>query len=153
MPVSLVQTLEHGSIRVGYHTADFESAVRGLLVQPLLGRGVSASRVDEIVDGVLQRERTGSTCSGPIALPHARIPAIPAIIAGIGINADGIWPEADARVMLAFISPTEAAGEHLRFLSLAAKTFRDQALLQRIVAAASADDVLAELRDRESASQ
>lgn len=153
MPVSLSQTLQQGTIRVGYHTVDFESAVRGLLVQPLLGRGVSPSRVDEIVDAVLQREQTGSTCSGPIALPHARITAIPAIVAGVGINTDAIWPGGDARVMLAFVSPMEAAGDHLRFLSIAAKTFRDQALLQRILAAPAADDVLALLRDRESASQ
>jgi len=136
-------TLQRGTIRIDYHTVDFESAVRGLLVQPLLARGVSPSRIDEIVRSVMQREETGSTCSGPIALPHARISGIPEIIAGLGINANRIYPDGDARVMLAFVSPVEAAGDHLRFLSSAAKTFRDPVFQQRVQAAKNPEDFLA----------
>ena len=45
--------------------------------------------------------------------------------------------------MLAFVSPTDAAGEHLRFLSSAAKTLRDPKLLARILEAPTRADVLA----------
>lgn len=140
---SLIATLERGAVRVGYRTVDFASAVRGLLVQPLLASGVSPSRVDEIVEGVLRREEAGSTCSGPIALPHARISGIPGIVAGLGVNPDGVYTNADARVILAFVSPMEAAGDHLRFLSVAAKTFRDPSLLERMQSARTKEDLLA----------
>lgn len=135
--------LEHGAIRVPYHTVDFESAVRGLLVPPLLQSGVSPSRVDDIIECVLRREEAGSTCSGPIALPHGRISGIASIVAGLGINREGIYSGGDARVMLAFVSPQEAAGDHLRFLSSAAKTLRNPSLLDRLQNAATSTDVLA----------
>ena len=143
MTTPLQATLERGTVRVDYRTVDFESAVRGLLAQSLIARGLSSDRIDQIVEAVQRREETGSTCSGPIALPHARVDGIPGIVAGLGINAGGIWPQADTRVMLAFVSPTDAAGEHLRFLSSAAKTLRDPSLLSRILEAPSRADVLA----------
>jgi len=140
---SLPMIMQRGTIRVGYHTVDFESAIRGLLVAPLLAHGVSPARVDQIVDSVLDREKAGSTCSGPIALPHARISGIPKIVAGLGINREGIYPGGSARVILAFVSPQDAAAEHLRFLSFAAKTFRNSAFLDQLQSASSEDDVAA----------
>ena len=143
---SLPSILQRGTVRVDYTTVDFAAAVRGLLVAPLLAHGVSPSRVDEIVTCVLQREGAGSTCAGAIALPHARIGGIPKIIAGLGINREGVYPGGTARVMLAFVSPQDASAEHLRFLSSAAKTFRDPAFLDRIQAAETSEDVLVQLR-------
>jgi mannitol/fructose-specific phosphotransferase system IIA component (Ntr-type) len=146
-PDSLPSVMARGAIRVGYSTADFETAVRGLLVAPLLEQGVSPAKIDEIVECVLKREGTGSTCAGPIALPHARVAGIPRIVAGLGINPVGIYQGGSARVMLAFVSPQDAAAEHLRFLSAVAKTFRESAFLDRLQSAATPEDVIALLRD------
>ena len=143
MATPLAEVLERGTIRVDYRSHDFEDAVRGLLAQALIARGVAADRIDRIVEAVQRREETGSTCSGPIALPHARVDGVPAIVAGLGINANGIWPDAEARVMLAFVSPTDAAGDHLRFLSSAAKALRDPNLRARLLEAGTREDVLA----------
>jgi mannitol/fructose-specific phosphotransferase system IIA component (Ntr-type) len=144
---TLAAAVQRGIVRVPYAMADFASAVRGLLEPPLLASGVSADRLDEIVDGVLKREQTGSTCAGPIALPHARTGGISTIVAGLGINPGGVYPGGSTRVMLAFVTPQDAAAEHLRFLSSAAKTFRDSAFLDRLLNAATSDDVLALLTD------
>ncbi len=146
MTTSLLATLERGTLRVDYSTVDFESAVRGLLVEPLLQAGISPGRVDEVVEAVLRREETGSTCSGPFALPHARFSGIPDIVAGLGVNPRGVYGENRPRVMLAFVSPMEAAGDHLRFLSTAAKAFRDPSFVERILGATSREDLLALLR-------
>jgi PTS system nitrogen regulatory IIA component len=142
---SLSLIIQRGAIRVGYHTVDFESAVRGLLVSSLLEHGVSPNRIDQIVGSVLDREKAGTTCAGPIALPHARISGIPKIVAGLGVNRDGIYPGGTARLILAFVSPQDAAAEHLRFLSSAAKTFRNSALLDQLLGAADAGEVIAAL--------
>ena len=142
---SLTSIIQRGTIRVGYHTVDLESAIRGLLVSPLLEHGVSPNRVDGIVDSVLDREKAGTTCAGPIALPHARISGIPKIVAGLGVNRDGIYPGGTARLILAFVSPQDAAAEHLRFLSSAAKTFRNTALLDQLLAADNVEQILAAL--------
>ena len=143
MTTPLLAILERGTVRVDYRTVDFESAIRGLLAQSLIARGLSSDRIDQIVEAVQRREETGSTCSGPIALPHARCEMLPGIIAGLGINPNGIWPNAETRVMLAFVSPVDAAGEHLRFLSSAAKALRDPVLRSQILEARTEDEVLA----------
>jgi mannitol/fructose-specific phosphotransferase system IIA component (Ntr-type) len=143
MPTLLATTLDREAIRIGYATIDFESAVRGLLAHPLIAHGISPSRIDDIVEAVLRREEAGNTGSGPIALPHARCEMLPCIIAGLGINPNGIWPGAETRLMLAFVSPADAAGDHLRFLSSAAKALRDPDLRSRILEAQTEDDVLA----------
>src|SRR5690348_3058293 len=116
----LADTLRHGTIRAGYRSGGFEEAVRGLLEEPLRRRGVEGGRVEQIVESVVRREEAGATSAGVIALPHARVPGLPGIIAGLGVNRDGIYPAGDTRVIVAFVSPAEAPGEHLRFLSLAA---------------------------------
>jgi PTS system nitrogen regulatory IIA component len=149
----LAAALQNGTFRVGYMTADFPSAVRGLLAEQLVERGIAGSRVDQIIDSVLRREETGSTCSGPIALPHARVSGLGSIVAGIGVNREGVYPKGETRVMLAFVSPAEAAGEHLRFLSLVAKTFRDGGFVQRVLGAGSEDELLALFTDSESPSR
>jgi mannitol/fructose-specific phosphotransferase system IIA component (Ntr-type) len=130
------------AIRIGFAAADFESAVRGLLEGELLERGVPETRIDSIIDAVRRREATGTTCSGPIALPHARIDDLPGIVAGLGINPKGIYPGEATQVMLAFVSPTDAAGDHLRFLSSAASVLRKADLRARIMDASTADEVL-----------
>ena len=153
MTTPLAAALQNGTLRVGYTTADFPSAVRGLLAEQLVERGIASSRVDEIIDSVLRREETGSTCSGPIALPHARVSGLASIVAGMGVNPAGVYPKGETRVMLAFVSPAEAAGEHLRFLSLVAKTFRDGGLVQRVLGAGSPDELLALLTNSEPPSR
>jgi PTS system nitrogen regulatory IIA component len=149
----LAAALQNGTLRVGYSTADFPSAVRGLLAEQLVEHGITAARVNEIIDSVLRREETGSTCSGPIALPHARVSGLGSIVAGVGVNPSGVYPKGETRVMLAFVSPAEAAGEHLRFLSLVAKTLRDGGLVQRVLGAGSTDELLALLTNSESPSR
>lgn len=139
----LASVLETGAIRAGYSTDDFESAVRGLLEGPLRNRGVDGDRIGDIVEAVLRREEAGATSAGVIAFPHARVPGIPGIVAGLGVNRGGVYRDAETRVMVAFVSPTEAPGEHLRFLSAAAKTFRDGAFLQRVLDAGTGDELLA----------
>jgi mannitol/fructose-specific phosphotransferase system IIA component (Ntr-type) len=143
---TLSSILQRGVVRVGFQAPDFASAVRALLAQPLRDAGVEPSRVDEVIACVLEREQAGTTCTGPVALPHGRAQGIDAIVAGLGISRDVIYPGGSARVMLAFVSPHDAASEHLRFLSLAAKTLRDPALLGRLQAAATPGEVFDLLR-------
>lgn len=147
MALSLLATLERGTVRACYSTVDFESAIRGLLVHPLQASGMSSSGIDAAIESVLRREESGTTRSGALALPHARISGIPQIIAGLGVNANGVYGDSEARVVLTFVSPMDAAGDHLRFLSIAARTFRDRVLLERVQAATSRDAILDVLRE------
>lgn len=82
-----------------------------------------------------------------MALPHARVENLSTIVAGLGVNRDGIYSESGPRLMLAFVSPQGAAADHLRFLSEAAKACRDETLLNLIIAAPSREELLAILKN------
>ena len=140
MTQRLISTLETGTILVGLEAASLAEAVRALLAPSL-----SAGNLDleKTVEAVLQREETGSTCSGEVALPHARVAGVPGIIAGFGINRNAIY--GDVRFVLAFVSPQDAPGDHLRFLSEAAKVFRNEALLEQLLEAKNREEVLVAL--------
>jgi mannitol/fructose-specific phosphotransferase system IIA component (Ntr-type) len=152
-PETPLATLRNGLIEVGFARPDFESAVRGLLAQPLLEHGLTPDQVEDIVAAVIQRERAASTRAGAIALPHARVAGIPRIVAGLGINPNGVYPDSGVCVMVAFVSPLDAAGQHLRFLSCLAKTFRDATFLHRIEGARTAGEAQALLTSAGSPSQ
>jgi mannitol/fructose-specific phosphotransferase system IIA component (Ntr-type) len=142
----LTRVLEAGTIRVDFAAPDLSHAVRDLLVPALAAHHIAAARIDAMVDAVLKREESGSTSSGAVALPHARVSDLPAIITGFGINASGIYGGGDVQFLMTFVSPQESPSEHLRFLSEAAKVFRSDALLDRLREAKSAEDVLQILR-------
>jgi mannitol/fructose-specific phosphotransferase system IIA component (Ntr-type) len=129
----LASILESGVVRIGFHAETFADAVRELLAPALAAHGITGDRVPELVDAVLARERLASTCSGPLALPHARVSGIPEIIAGFGINRDGIYPASGVQFMMAFVSPDDPPADHLRFLSEAARTCGNQGLLDALL--------------------
>ncbi len=142
----LASILDRGVVRVDYEADSFEEAVRGLLEPALQARGVDGDRVRCAIDAVLTRERSGSTCAGELALPHARVTGVPEIIASLGVNRKRIYPDGDVQFMIAFVTPQEAPAEHLRFLSEAARTFRDRALLGKVLAAPVAGEAIDAIR-------
>jgi mannitol/fructose-specific phosphotransferase system IIA component (Ntr-type) len=140
----LTKALREGVIRVPLSAGDFASAVRELLV-PVLSSRMPPARVDEVITAVLRREESGSTCTGAVSFPHARVPDLSTIIASIGVNPREIYPGGGVRLMLAFVSPQGEPAEHLRFLSEAAKALRDAPFLEQLVSARNADELLASL--------
>jgi PTS system fructose-specific IIA component/PTS system nitrogen regulatory IIA component len=147
MSERLMKALEAGTIRVGFEAADLAQAVRDLLSPALFAHNIAADRVDDIVSAVLKREENGTTCSGEVALPHARSADVPTIITGFATNGRAIYDGANVRFMLTFVSPQDAPADHLRFLSEAAKVFRNEALLERLLDAKTAGDVVNVLRN------
>ena len=89
----------------------------------------------------------GSTVAGPVAIPHARLQGLSHIVAALGVNPSGVFPGSGGpTLVLAFASPSHTGLEHLRFLSSAAQTFRNEELVGKILAATNAADVLDALR-------
>lgn len=142
----LASILETGVVRVGFEAESFERAVHDLLAPALAAQGIQDARVGAMIDAVLTRERAGSTCAGALALPHARVSGVANIVCGMGVNHAGIYPEDDVQFMIAFVSPQESAALHLRFLSDAARTFRNTGLLDALRAARTAGEAIGIVR-------
>jgi PTS system fructose-specific IIA component/PTS system nitrogen regulatory IIA component len=75
----------------------------------------------EIMAAVLHREELGTTAIGHgVAVPHARHPAIPRVVAAIGFSPAGIDFDSLDRnpvhILVLVLSPADAAAQNLRAL-------------------------------------
>ena len=143
----LSDVLAGGVLTPAFRCSDLDQALRALLAPSLARAGLDDAGLEGVLDAVKQRERAGITAIGPLALPHARVPGLERIVAGLGVNADGVF-EGDAATsfVLAFASPAQSAADHLRFLARAAQLFRDEGARAHLLVAADRDEMLAVIR-------
>jgi len=125
---TLSVVLEKGQILVDFRADNVQDAVLRLVVPLFVAEGFDPSSAKGALDCVMAREQVGSTTTGSVALPHGRLRGISRIFAGLGLNRGGIYGGSDGKptVVLAFVTPGETPADHLRFLSAAAKIFRNE---------------------------
>jgi mannitol/fructose-specific phosphotransferase system IIA component (Ntr-type) len=146
----IADVLSAGILLPRLRCADLDEALLTLLAPPLSGVGLDAAKVTGVLHAVKQREATCSTVIGPVSLPHARVPGLERIVAGLGANPDGVYgAEAETSFVLAFASPAQSAVEHLRFLARAAQLFRDEDARAHLLAATDRDGMLEAIRKAE----
>ncbi len=109
----------------------------------------------EIFDVILQRERLGSTGVGHgIAIPHGKLPNLPAIVGVFARLEAPIDFEAldDEPVDLIFmlLAPEGAGADHLKALSRIARVLRDQELVAKLRATDSASAIYAFLNEEQA---
>jgi mannitol/fructose-specific phosphotransferase system IIA component (Ntr-type) len=132
----------------GVRAADLGQAAADTLRRTLPSRGYSPEDVEKLVAPVIERERQSPTTCGTIAIPHAREPQLTSFLAAVGIDKDGVAGPGSPRVIIIFISPEGQRQEPLALLADVARMSRDSAAIDAIAAAATADDVLAIIRNR-----
>ncbi len=107
------------------------------------------------VQAVLAREASGATIIAPgLAIPHARLPGLPRIVAALGLCPTGLTAggqTAPLRVVLLFLSPKEQMREHLMFLAGLSALFQTEGLLEALLQLTTAEAVLGAIRAAESA--
>jgi PTS system nitrogen regulatory IIA component len=105
--------------------------------------GLDAARLVQVL---LDREKLGSTGVGEgVAIPHGKLPGLPALMATFGRSSAGIdYRAADdkpARLFFALFAPENSAGAHLKALSRVSRIFRMPAFREAILAAPSAAEI------------
>jgi mannitol/fructose-specific phosphotransferase system IIA component (Ntr-type) len=136
---SLSGILKGEDILVNLRTATLRDAVSQLLAKPLERAGLSPDAVAAAVETVMKRESDGTTCIPPVALPHGRTNDVKHVVAGLGINAQGVVSERpEMKIILAFVSPLDASSLHLRFLSEAAQVLRQESVVAALMRASDA---------------
>ncbi len=130
--------------------ADTRVGDKKTLLALMAARAAKVTGIHEriILDGIMQRERLGSTGVGKgIAIPHARLTGCPRVIGLFAQLRTPIEFEAiDGQpVDLAFmlLSPEGAGADHLQALAEISRILRDGAMADRLRGAESADAVLA----------
>jgi CBS domain-containing protein len=99
-------------------------------------RGVTGPRARDIV-----------AVTPDVVLPHYRTPAVETLQVALGIAPEGLdgrdmGIESRPRVVALILAPAEAATLYLQTVAALARVFREPVRIERIVSAASADDVI-----------
>lgn len=118
--------------------ADLGSKKRALeVLSELLHRAQPQLNTHDIFNGLLNRERLGSTGIGHgIAIPHARLPGCTAAAGAMLTLARGInFDAADGQptdIFFALLVPEHFTDEHLQLLAGLAEMFSDTAFCEQI---------------------
>lgn len=146
----LSEVLASGVVVPCLRCPDLDEALGALLAPALVNIGFDGVRVSSVLEAVRRREKACATAIGPVALPHARVPGLDRIVAGLGVNRDGVFDGGgETSFVLAFASPAQSAAEHLRFLARAAQLFRDEDARAHLLVADDRESMLAAIRRTE----
>ena len=107
--------------------------------------------IEAAVQAVLAREGTAPTGFGQgLAIPHARLPGLPAPLLALGVSEVGIPFEANdgqpARIIVLLLTPGDAEDEHLGLLAQIVRELSDPAVQRQVIAARGYTELVALLR-------
>lgn len=118
----------------------------------LLGSQDAAATYDSagIVRALLDREELGSTGIGDgVAIPHAKIPGLPGLVAGFGRAQDGVAFDAmdngPVHLFFVLLVPENSAGMHLKALARISRLLKSAELRQSLLDAADPQELYAVL--------
>ncbi len=103
---------------------------------------------DEVFNGLLARERLGSTGLGHgVAIPHGRFKHVNTAFGAILSMSEGIDFDAvdhkPVNFIFALMVPEVSTDEHLQLLSKLAELFRDDTIRSELLAAQSGEELMA----------
>ncbi len=123
----------------------------GAVRELVMAAAMPGTDIELAVQAVLARE--GSSPTGfnrGLAIPHARLPGLPAPLMALGVSEDGLAFEAadgqPARIIVLLLTPGEAEDEHLGLLAQIARELSDPAVQRQVIAARSYTELIALLR-------
>ncbi|MBN1417715.1 MAG: PTS sugar transporter subunit IIA [Planctomycetes bacterium] len=127
---------------LGPEIVDRDHALQ-ILTDGLVAKGaIRDFQRDRVMLGVLKREATAPTAvGGGVAIPHAKLNCIHAIVAALGLSPLGIdFGTSDGspvRVVFLLLSPESSEKEHLELVGMLGQILQKPAFVDRIVKAES----------------
>jgi PTS system nitrogen regulatory IIA component len=91
-----------------------------------------------VYEAIAQRERHGSTGVGEgVAIPHAKLPELPGLVAAFGISRKGIPYEAidrePARLIFMLLVPERSGGAHLKALARISRLLKNSVFREQLL--------------------
>jgi len=143
----VADVLRAADIHIRFRAASVIEAIPQLLRPALTRRSIDAATIEDMITAAVRREQDTSTRCGPIGLPHARSAAVNDFVVALGANPDGVIEgEPQPRVIFAFVSPENRREQHLQLLAALARLSQNEAIVEKIAGASSADQVMDALR-------
>lgn len=121
---------------------------RGILEELAAYMAAHHTRIDRasLSKVLIEREALASTAIGEgVAIPHGKVPGLPALIASFGRNVQGIdFRAIDGRpthLFFALFAPENSAGAHLKALARISRIFKNPAFREAILRAQGAEEI------------
>jgi mannitol/fructose-specific phosphotransferase system IIA component (Ntr-type) len=144
--MKLADVLRSECIRVGSTVDDKAMTlceIASLAAQCGVLRAVSE---EAILEALQERETLGTTAFGQgIAIPHCRMRGVRDFVVGLMTVPNGVEFESEdgkkVRLIVFIIAPHEQSNQHIRLLSVISQTLQDTAVVQKMIAAKTGDEL------------
>ncbi len=139
--VVLSELLSPKRVKIPLENAHEKGALLRELVDLVARAEGLEKEAEEIYRAIQAREEVLSTGIGDgVALPHAKSEAVPDLVVAAGVSAQPVEFDAldgqPVRLFFLLLAPERAMGLHIKALSRISRLLRQDALRQRLVAAA-----------------
>jgi mannitol/fructose-specific phosphotransferase system IIA component (Ntr-type) len=120
------------------------------MVQNLAARGV-VKQEGSVLDALLKREADQSTGIGcGVAIPHAVYPELPSTVIELALSHQGIdfcsLDEKPVHTVFLLLSPPANSGTHIKLLARIARLMRQPDILDELLSAGSAEELIDRIR-------
>ncbi len=122
----------------------------------LLSTNADGFDCDAVIEACIEREMASSTVLAPgLALPHARVEDLDQVLVAVGFSPQGIPFSSDARgevsVVILILTPKSNPGLYLQVLAALTREVGAPGAMDKLLAAASAQDVYHFFREKDVA--
>lgn len=143
-----VDFLSPGALEPALRSAERRQAIQELVGLACRGCGLDPQAVGRLV---WEREQMMSTgLAHGVAVPHARVPGLPAPVAAVGLSRSGVDFNAQdgqlARLLILTLTPEDDLNAQLEILSDIGRTFRVRGAVEGALAATTYTELLSRLR-------
>jgi nitrogen PTS system EIIA component len=134
----------HPAAVVGDLSGGSSQEILAELCRPLAAaRRLDPQRLQEVL---VEREKLGSTGIGEgVAIPHGKVPGLPALVASFGRSRSGVEFKAidgkPTHLFFALFAPENSAGAHLKALARISRIFKGAAFRESILKAGDAAEI------------
>ena len=134
-------------------TLSLKSTTKEGVMEELVDLLMAAGKIRDLKDrkealkAILDRESKMSTgMQNGIAIPHGKTDRVDSLVAAIGIKKEGVDFQAldgqPSRLFVMTLSPDTRTGPHIQFLAEISRQLSDAAIRERVLKAATAEEVL-----------
>jgi len=134
-------------------TLSLKSTTKEGVMEELVDLLMAAGKIRDLKDrkealkAILDRESKMSTgMQNGIAIPHGKTDRVDSLVAAIGIKKEGVDFQAldgqPSRLFVMTLSPNTRTGPHIQFLAEISRQLSDAAIRERVLKAATAEEVL-----------
>jgi mannitol/fructose-specific phosphotransferase system IIA component (Ntr-type) len=151
--MELTRLLDPSSVAVGVEVSDKESLLNAAI--DLVADQEGVLDADAMREAVFEREKTMSTGVGKgLGLPHAKTAAVDGIMAALvvckyPVDFESIDNE-PVRIIFLLVGKQDAKSQHVRILSRISRMMNQKDTRERILAAATSEELLSVIEEVES---